>query len=70
MFLRKSSEYHDMSGGDDCCYTDYYPVSNREEALAYNKNYNGFALEQSFEGLIIKQENKSTGISWHWNKPE
>jgi len=70
LFLRQSSEYHDMSGGDDCYYTDYYPVSNHEEALAYNEKYNGFTLERSFEGLIIKQDNKSTGITWHWNKPD
>ena len=43
--LVQDSEYHDMSGGDDCYYTDYFPVDSPEEAGELNRKYNGFDIE-------------------------
>jgi hypothetical protein len=68
LFLRQFSEFHDMSGGNDCYYTDFFPVNDREEALLYNEKYDGFALEESYNGRVIKRNNTSAGDSWHWVK--
>lgn len=43
--LVQNSEFHDMSGGDDSYYTDYFPVDSPEAADELNRKYNGFDLE-------------------------
>lgn len=43
--LVQSSEYHDMSGGEDCYYVDYFPVDSPEAADELNRKYDGFDIE-------------------------
>ena len=43
--LVQQSEYHDMSGGNDCYYTDYFPVESPEAADDLNRKYDGFDIE-------------------------
>lgn len=63
LFLRQDSEYHDMCHGNDAYYTTLVPVKSRDKALAYNKKYNGDALENKCGG--IQMHSHSTG--WVWN---
>ena len=63
--LVQSSEYHDMSDGDDGYYTDYFPVGSPEEADELNRKFDGYEIE--FESGI-------RFLIWdvsapHWSKP-
>lgn len=43
--LVQHSEYHDMTGGNDSYYSDYFLVDSPEEADELNRKYDGFAIE-------------------------
>ncbi|MBR3201625.1 MAG: hypothetical protein IKG17_09875 [Mogibacterium sp.] len=43
--LVQNSEFHDMCGGDDSYYRDYFPVGSPEEADELNRKYDGFQIE-------------------------
>lgn len=43
--LVQHSEYHDMIGGNDSFYADYFPVESPEAADELNRKYNGFDIE-------------------------
>ena len=68
LFLKQFSEYHNMRGGDDCYYTDFYPVASREEALLFNEKYDGFSLEKAYTGMRITNNYTGTQDQWYWNK--
>ena len=61
--LVQDSEYHDMSGGDDCYYKDYFPVDSPEAADELNRKYGGFDIEfeSGIRFLIVDDYNP------HWS---
>lgn len=63
LLLVQSSEYHGF--GDDY-YVDYFPVESREQALQFNCEWDGFALEQNYEGVYLMQTNDK--FSWRNRK--
>ena len=64
--LVQQSEFHDMMGGDDSYYTDYFPVDSPEEADELNRKYDGFAIElESGIRFMIADRN-----SPHWSVKE
>jgi hypothetical protein len=65
LFLQQSSEFHGVHG-DDSYYTDLFPVESRNEALAYNRKYNGFEIKEKYTGTWIWNSN----AGWQWNKHE
>ncbi|MDR2638321.1 MAG: hypothetical protein LBC09_00615 [Helicobacteraceae bacterium] len=62
LFLRQDSEYRGTYGGDSY-YTDLFSVKNRNEAIAYNKKYDGYAIEREYKGAKIWNSN----AGWRWN---
>lgn len=54
LMLVQRSEYHAF---DDDYYTDYFPVADREEALRFNNDYSGFALEEKYPGIYLMETN-------------
>ena len=62
-FLHQWSEFH---GSDDSYYSDYFPVSGREEAVTLNEKYDGFKIESCYQGLWIWKSNST----WNWNKED
>jgi tetratricopeptide (TPR) repeat protein len=66
LLLRQDSEIHDMSYGNDSYYTRLVPVESRDEALAYNKKYSGYALENEYKGVEMWDSSKG----WVWNITE
>jgi hypothetical protein len=62
LFLRQDSEFHGTYG-DDGYHTNLLPVANRDEALTYNKKYDGNALEREYKGIEIW----NSRAGWLWN---
>ena len=64
LFLVQDSEFHSMSeNSEDTYYTDYFQVSSREEAIAYNEKYNGFDIEKYYPGNYLLNINSD----WIWS---
>ncbi len=57
LILIQRSEYHSFSDDDDCYYTDYFPVEDKEEAEKLNKMYDGFEIEKSFSERYLCKTN-------------
>jgi hypothetical protein len=64
LFLLQTSEFHNMTDGNDSYYLDFFQVGSREEALVYNEKYNGFTLENSYGGTFLS----GTNMNWSWRK--
>ena len=64
LFLYQSSEFHSVNSDYDRFYSDYYPVSCREEARMCNEKYNGYKLEEEYskKGIYILKTNGK----WSW----
>ncbi|MCR4722518.1 MAG: hypothetical protein K5629_01920 [Eubacteriales bacterium] len=61
--LVQNSEFHDMSGGNDCNYMDYFPVDSPEAADELNRKFNGFEIEyDSGIRFLIKDDHNP-----HWS---
>lgn len=67
LLLRQWSEFH---GIEDAYYTDLFPVKSREEALVFNKEFSGWAIEKEYksewlcstnDGWAIKNRFSQTG---------
>ena len=64
-YLLQDSELHCFSGDDDRYYSDYFPVSDPEEAERLNREYDGLQIELGFPGRFLVQDNDSAP---HWQE--
>ena len=61
--LVQYSEYHGADG-EDCEYTDYFPVSGPKHADKLNRDYNGFDIERKFPARYLLV----TDDTIHWSE--
>ena len=60
--LVQKSEFHSFTDGDDSYYSDYFPVSGREEADSLNRQFNGSEIERAFPERYLRVTNLR--LSW------
>lgn len=61
LWLKQFSEYH---GFEDDYYTNLFEVKSKTDAERYNREFNGYQLEQEFVGPTIHDSK----AGWIWNK--
>ena len=61
--LVQFSEFHAFSDGNDSYYCDMFPVSGAEEAEQLNRDFDGYQIEEKFQGKYLVRDNNDAP---HW----
>ena len=61
--LVQLSEFHSFPDGDDSYYCDMFPLSGAEEAEQLNKSFDGYQIEEKFQGKYLVRDKHDVP---HW----